>query len=41
MIWLALSAAVIVAIACLWWFAMRQRNRPPSKPTRPYREWKD
>jgi cytoskeletal protein RodZ len=41
MLWLAFSLAVIVAIACLWWFAMRQRNRQPPKPTRPYRQWKD
>ena len=40
-IWLAFSLAVIVAIACLWWFAMRRRNRRPPKPARPYREWKD
>ncbi len=27
MLWLEFSLAVIVDIAGLWWFAMRQRNR--------------
>jgi hypothetical protein len=40
-IWLALSVAMVVGIACLWWFAWLRRNRKPPKPTRPYREWKD
>jgi len=35
------SGQCIAAIACLWWFAMRRRNRRPPSPTRPYREWKD
>ena len=41
MIWLALSLGVIVAIACLWWFAMARRGEKPPRPRRPYREWKD
>ena len=41
MIWLAFSIGVIVAIGCLWWFAMRQRKHQPPQPTRAYREWKD
>jgi hypothetical protein len=41
MLWLAFSLAVIVAIALLWWFAMRQRHAKPPRPSRPYREWKD
>lgn len=41
MLWLAFSLSVIVALACLWWFAMRQRHKRPRTPSRPYREWKD
>ena len=41
MIWLAFSIGVIVAIGCLWWFAMQRRKRQPPKPMRAYREWKD
>lgn len=41
MFWLAFSIGVIVAIGCLWWFAMRQRKSLPPQPTRSYREWKD
>ena len=29
MIWLALSAAMILGIAGLWWFAWLRRNRKP------------
>lgn len=41
MIWLALSAGMVIAIACLWWWSFRRRKQKPPKPTQPYREWKD
>jgi hypothetical protein len=41
MIWLALSAGMVVAIAGLWWFAWLRRKHKPPKPSQPYREWKD
>lgn len=41
MIWLAFSAAMVVGIAGLWWFAWLRRKHKPPKPTQPYREWKD
>jgi hypothetical protein len=41
MIWLGLSAAMVIAIALLWWRAWRQRKVKPPKPAQPYREWKD
>ncbi len=41
MIWLALSVAMVLAIACLWWFSWRRRKEKPPKPSQPYREWKD
>lgn len=41
MIWLVLSAAVIVAGGLLWWFAWLRRNQKSRKPTQPYREWQD
>jgi hypothetical protein len=40
-IWLAFSAAMVVGIAGLWWFAWLRRKRRPPTPTQPYREWKD
>jgi hypothetical protein len=39
--WLVFSLSVVVAIAGLWWFAMRRRHQKPPQPARPYREWKD
>ena len=41
MIWLALSGGMVIAIALLWWFAWRDRDRKPPRPAKPYREWKD
>lgn len=41
MIWLALSAGMVVAIAGLWWWSWRRRNQKPPRPKQPYREWKD
>jgi hypothetical protein len=41
MVWLGLSAAMLIAIVLLWWWAWRQRKVKPPKPTQPYREWKD
>jgi hypothetical protein len=41
MLWLALSIAIVAAIAALWAYAWLRRKRRPPGPTRPYREWKD
>jgi hypothetical protein len=41
MLWLAFSAAVVFAIALVWWDGWRRRKRKPPTPRQPYREWKD